>query len=575
METKPLHNIAEIEQWVSEKLDDLKKLAAASTPTGRNKRNPSADGQPASANETEPSFAAIEAGCAWAEAEAMNSRMPEPTWYALAGIVGRCRDGTKLFHEISKVDPRYDETETQEKLEHAVAAAGPRTCSNIEEELGSEHCAACVFRGKIGSPVSLGFRPANAIGLMRENVFITDRRHYLELATGASVPFQSFNDKHRHLTGEDTPHYLLSSSKLTRKVDTIAYQPGSRERFGQDESGCSVINTWKPSPIVPVQGDCSTILDHLEKLIPDMAFRDHLLNCVSFLFQKPGVKISHMVLLHSTQGTGKSLFFKLLGMLLGDENFQVVESDQLGSRWTAGMANVQAVVVEEFKTFEQLETYNRLKPWLTDRWVRVEEKNIPLYDARTPDFFIGATNHDNPIKLEDGDRRFAFYTSPMQPQPPEYYTRLHAALSTEAGTFLHFLMNRDLSSFKPGAHPPMTEAKRDLIDRSRPIVTQEIVSMAGEEALPFWIDLVTVEDVRDAINGRLRKLPSNYQVMQGLRAIGARSLPNAVRIDLKQCRFWAWRNVDKWLEATPEEIRRYQTSMRERAAIAAATMPEE
>jgi hypothetical protein len=83
--------------------------------------------------------------------------LPEPDWYAMLGIVGRCEDGAKLAHDLSRPHRNYDMEETGDKLEHALESAGPRTCADIQLSLGGgPYCRACPLRGRITSPIVLG-----------------------------------------------------------------------------------------------------------------------------------------------------------------------------------------------------------------------------------------------------------------------------------------------------------------------------------------------------------------------------------------------------------------------------------
>ena len=100
----------------------------------------------------------ITAGCAWlAHCQTDAAILPEPEWYAMLGIVGRCADGVAASHDWSSTYPRYDVGETTKKLEHALAAAGPRTCSAIRYDLGGEpYCQQCPNWQKVKSPIVLG-----------------------------------------------------------------------------------------------------------------------------------------------------------------------------------------------------------------------------------------------------------------------------------------------------------------------------------------------------------------------------------------------------------------------------------
>lgn len=96
-------------------------------------------------------------GCAWlAHCQGDAATLPEPEWYAMLGIVGRCVDGEQHVHAWSAPYPHYDQRETTKKFQHALKAAGPATCNRIRYDLGGEpSCASCVHWGQIASPIVL------------------------------------------------------------------------------------------------------------------------------------------------------------------------------------------------------------------------------------------------------------------------------------------------------------------------------------------------------------------------------------------------------------------------------------
>lgn len=100
----------------------------------------------------------IEQKCAFMRACRDNAAtLSEPWWYAQLGIIARCKDGERLAHKRSESYTYYSHEETASKLQHALTAAGPRTCASIRRELGAEaSCARCSYWGKVKSPISLG-----------------------------------------------------------------------------------------------------------------------------------------------------------------------------------------------------------------------------------------------------------------------------------------------------------------------------------------------------------------------------------------------------------------------------------
>ena len=103
-------------------------------------------------------FLRVLAGCAWVRhCKDDAATLPEPEWYRMLSVVGRCTGGDTIAHDLSKPYPKYSERETTEKLKQAMDSSGPTTCAFVGGDLGrGEYCANCNHRGKIKSPVVLG-----------------------------------------------------------------------------------------------------------------------------------------------------------------------------------------------------------------------------------------------------------------------------------------------------------------------------------------------------------------------------------------------------------------------------------
>lgn len=80
--------------------------------------------------------------------------LPEPLWYAALGLVGYLEDGRAAAHVLSKGDPRYNQEDTDRKLNQALAnTSGPSTCARFKE-LNPKGCEGCPYN--ITSPIMLG-----------------------------------------------------------------------------------------------------------------------------------------------------------------------------------------------------------------------------------------------------------------------------------------------------------------------------------------------------------------------------------------------------------------------------------
>lgn len=505
---------------------------------------------------TLPSLKAVRAGCAWVDWAMENAaELGEPEWFALAGVTKFCENGEELFHQNSQVHEGYDVELAQGKLDRNEK---PRSCAFIAENLGFEGCKSCPFYGQEGftTPVQLGHLNPDVAGLMRENVYDYVGERYLDVETGRALSASSFSGKHHHLTGQPTPHSILVRMPFTRKVELGDYRPGDSRLYLTDEEGREAFNLWRPGGVDPQPGDASLLWEHLAYMFGSKEELDHFVDVLAHAVQKPQDKIRQVILLIGRQGTGKSFLGQLFARLFGAANMYVAESADLTDGWTAQMGNRQILLLEELGVFQKREAYENLKRWVTDEFVTVNEKREKKYAARTPRLMLAISNHTTPIALGEGDRRFFAVRSPAEPKDKAYYERLFTDGLDQAPAFLAELLKRDISHFNPSAPPPMTEAKAEILKWSQPVVQQEVQAMMDELDGPFWRDLLTVEDVREAIANRMKgRFPGIREVTDALKALGCEYLRQVRFGPALKRRVWAWRNIDRWKVATTQQLR--------------------
>lgn len=505
-----------------------------------------------------PNFEAVQLGCQWVQSCVERAELlPEPEWYALGTIVERCEGGTDIFHELSALDPRYDHSETVSKLGRST---GPRTCEQIQAEFGSVNCFNCPFSDKIRSPILLGHHAPALIALQSQYVLDTQTFRYVNSRTGLAVAEKSFSEKFQHHFAKYTPHSVLVRSRMTRKVDGIDYRPGVPDRILPEAGGLSFFNTWYAPELVPEQGDHQLIDDHLKLLVPEVAEREHILDVLASSLQRPSQKVRHILTIGGGQGTGKSFLGALLKGIFGEKNsFTAVNADIVG-RWTEPMGNRQLLLIEEFGLKDTKEAYEILKPWVTEEWHTVEEKNVPRHPARTPRLIVAFTNNQEPISISDDDRRI-FLTYSGQPKRDKlYYDRLFSEGIRQAPALAYTLLHRNIEHFSPDAPPPVTTSKLGLVKASRPAAERELAALLDEQCAPFDRDLVQRQEVVRAIAPNISVMAnkSAEAVARAMVALGFARLPQQVRLRdyaNSKVRLWAWRNQEKWLSATMDEVR--------------------
>lgn len=364
-------------------------------------------------------FPSIVAGCSWVRNSVQNAaKLSEPDWYAMASIMERCENGPELFHSFSKADPRYNEQEAASKLGRS---GGPRLCETIHKD-GFFECERCPFftNENMSSPIQLGRLDENLSSLMSNYAYDAETSRYFNIQSLQPMTEKTFTEFFRDRFPKGTPHHLFASNRLAAKAITTDYVPGQHGLMVKN-SNPPMLNLWRKPALTPQRGDASVILEHIAHIIPDEPERDHYLNVLAHIAQKPADKIKHVLVLVGHQGTGKSYLNEVLRKIVGENNMYVADSSDLETEFNAPLGNRQIVSFEEFIMSRKLDTYETLKLWVTDKRVTVNEKGIKRHWARTPMAIFAYSNHGYPINLPADDRRFWIYKSPAKRLTDEYY----------------------------------------------------------------------------------------------------------------------------------------------------------
>lgn len=311
--------------------------------------------------------------------------------------------------------------------------------------------------------------------------------------------------------GDDIKRHPVWITRGAYYLDQVGFDPS-----GKDEG--VKLNTWKGWPMKPAAGKCDCLLDLIGYLCgkeQNPVISEWLLDWMAYPLQNPGAKMASAVIMHGPQGTGKSTIFQTLAKIYGDYatvlNQRGLE-DKFNSDWSDSKLFILA---EEVVTrAEMWHIKNELKELVTGEWIRINPKNVAAYRQRNQVNIAYLSNENQPLPLDNDDRRhLVIYTPPAL--SPEFYDELNREID-EGGmaAFYDFLLRRDLSNFHPKKRPPMTEAKQKLIALSMASELRFLNDwITGDAGLPICPCLSA--DVYAAylkwcrLNGESRPRPSN------------------------------------------------------------------
>lgn len=267
-------------------------------------------------------------------------------------------------------------------------------------------------------------------------------------------------------------------------LDQVGFDPAG------DDPDC-LLNTWRGWPTKPAEGKCEVLLDLLRYQCSQehdaKAVYEWVLDWLAYPLQHPGAKMQSAVVVHGPQGTGKSMFFESYARIFGEYAMvlnQGAIEDKFNADWSSRKLFILADEIVARQEMHHLK--NQLKALITGEWVRVNPKNLAAYKERNHMNIVFLSNEKEPLKLENDDRRHCVVWTPEK-LPAEYYDALGDEIRQGGVAALYyFLMQRDISHFKPWTKPPMTQAKQDLIDLGKESIETFIEDwQVGDLGLPF------------------------------------------------------------------------------------------
>jgi hypothetical protein len=320
----------------------------------------------------------------------------------------------------------------------------------------------------------------------------------------ANVAIAQFGRSGVH-TAEAFFHNL--PDERAQKVVTVTSKPGAdviTTEINERGFEVSAVNLWRPSTMKPnMQAtnptDVEPWLDLVDKLFgKDTPEAKHFLDFCASVLRRPGQKIGHALVLVGGQGVGKDTVLKPIFEALGVHNLAAIGPEELFGQFNPFLLK-QVVYVQEMMTYGRRDLANKVKPYISGQTTRltINEKGIRQYSVPNNQNWFITSNFDNAIALEDDDRRFWVHKSLIEEAPSrEYFGRLYEWFSTGGvAKVFGWLMQRDISNFDPMARPPMTAAKRAMLDASLPAPLQWLCGQLAPEGNFASRTVITVAEL--------------------------------------------------------------------------------
>ena len=191
--------------------------------------------------------------------------------------------------------------------------------------------------------------------------------------------------------------------------------------------------------------------DHLEKIMcsGEPASFEYLANWLASIIQRPHVKTCVATLLQSEPGAGKGTLMQIMRQIMGEHFSSFVNLSDLTSRFNGdGLSKCVLGMVDEVSP--DARAMSLVKCLITEPTHRLERKHMDAYHLESFANFMFLANHQFPIHIEPGERRFFIPTVSNKyagPQTEASRLYFHALLAIPVEFIAHALYTRDISSF--------------------------------------------------------------------------------------------------------------------------------
>lgn len=302
----------------------------------------------------------------------------EPQWYAALSVTARMKDhegkdGYAWSHELSQGHPKYSHEETEEKVNQALEASGPRTCESIGKIW--DGCRECPNFQKVTSPILIkgegtigtehtGFHNIPWDGKGKPTPNFEDLKTYFErdrpyLGLGGSGMVHVWNNTHydymenlyldqfaqTHFNPSAKEHMRREFRNLIRSTNlrTIDWWEHTTRRKINFLNGYFDIDKQELRPhdpdlgfryALPYEHDSSARAPTFEKMLALVTGGDEpsmkvLLEYMGYALSNDDCWAQKCLMLTGDGANGKSTFVNVLCMLAGDKNYAALNIEQI------------------------------------------------------------------------------------------------------------------------------------------------------------------------------------------------------------------------------------------------------
>lgn len=253
---------------------------------------------------------------------------------------------------------------------------------------------------------------------------------------------------------ELTLGHVWTAHPRRSEFDQVVFDPEHRVRDAR------VLNLWQGYTVEPKAGDWSLFHDHIHKVIcaGDTTLFTYVLTWLAYLFQKPGRPGQVAIVMLGRQGTGKGVFARTIGSMLGQHFLHITSGMHLTGRFNGHLQDAVLVFADEAVAANDRTAQGTLKTITTEPMVPIERKGKDIVMVPNVMHLVVGSNHDHVWPADMDDRRaLPFRVSNAHANDKTYFAAIGRQMRAGGReAMLADLLARDTSAFDPITDRPFT-----------------------------------------------------------------------------------------------------------------------
>ena len=336
---------------------------------------------------------------------------------------------------------------------------------------------------------------------MQDTIYNLKGKKYYNKATKNSYEKDPYDIKFAHIFPKKDPpttHFKEHHNKQLAEEET--YRPDlykENDPLMKGADGLYYLNNYRPGKIKPIKPekvkDLEPFLNLMEHLATIEKERNHVLDIVAFIIQKPWKKVKTISVFYTKhQRFGKGTFFDTLVDILGETNAEPTDVKGVLDKGVT-FAEKQLVLVDEVKSTgefsERANFINDLKKIGTETRIQQRRLYVDYKIITTQTNYLIFTNNPDALNIEAEDERLFVIANENERKPMSWYKAYHKWRQDKGSSYVYwYLKNRDISKFDPMAPPPMTEGKKAMREETGHPLTLKLKEWIDEGRHPFSLD---------------------------------------------------------------------------------------